>query len=296
MATNNNKSVLITGANGFLGSSLMKSLTSSFDVNCLVRDPDFRSENAAIFYFHEHGDEAVEQAVSSSSIIVHCAAMLHGRKKPMWNANVLYTRRLLTLAEKHGIAHFIFISSENVQQHLSDFYTTTKRVAEEDVKKFKNHTILRPTVLYGPGDKKYVTRLIHIIKGYPIVPILGNGENRFQFMFIDDMVKIITSSILKGIYGTYVVAGPQSATYKSFMTQVLNCLEIRKPAVKLPIFLLKPLSYVLEVFFGSPPLTHTQLENLRKDRNYNIAHNVRVFDYIPTPLDVGLRKLIAQEG
>jgi nucleoside-diphosphate-sugar epimerase len=296
MAINNQKSVLITGANGFLGSTLMKSLMSSFAVNCLVRDPNFRSENAAIFYFHEYGDEAVEQAVSRSNIIVHCAAMLHGKKKPMWNANVMYSRRLLNLAEKHSIAHFIFISSENVQQQLSDLYTTTKRVAEEDVKKYKNHTILRPTVLYGPGDSKYVTRLIHIIKGYPMVPILGNGENRFQFMYIDDLVKIITSSIVKGIYGTYVVAGPQSVTYRSFMTQVLNCLELRKPVVKLPTALLKPFSYVLEAFLSSPPLTHTQLENLKKDRNYNIARIVRLFEYVPTPLDVGLKKLIAQEG
>jgi nucleoside-diphosphate-sugar epimerase len=292
----NNKKILVTGANGFLGKNLIPALLSSFSVNCLVRDPDFKSGNATTFYFRTYNDEAVENAVSKSNTIIHCAAMLHGRKTSMWNANVLYTRRLLTLAEKHGINHFIFISSENVQQQLTDLYTTTKKMAEDDVNKFQNHTILRPTVLYGPGDTKYVTRLIHIIKSYPIVPMLGDGENRFQFLYIDDLIKIIISSINRGIYGTYVIAGLQSVTYKSFMKQILECLWINKPVVRVPIAILKPISYILELFFNSPPLTHTQLQNLKKDRNYDIADIIRVFDYTPTPLDTGLKKLIAQEG
>jgi NADH dehydrogenase len=296
MTQKTNKRVLVTGANGFLGRNLVPFLSNTFSVNCLVRDPEFRCKNAAVFHFRTYTDEAIEKAVSNSDSIVHCAAMLHGRKKPMWDANVLYTRRLLDLAEKYKITHFIFISTENVQQNLKDIYTTTKKLAEEVVKKYKNQTILRPTVLYGPGDRKYVTRLIHIIKKYPVIPVLGGGENRFQFLYIDDLVRIITSSLAKGIYGTYVIAGPQSVTYKSFMKQILNYLKISKPVVKIPIPLLKPLSYILEIFFSSPPLTHTQLENLKKDRNYDIADIIHTFDYTPTSLDTGLRKLIAQEG
>jgi NADH dehydrogenase len=296
MTQKNKMRVLVTGANGFLGSNLVNSLLNTFSVNCLVRDHDFRCENAAVFYFRHSTDENVEKAVSSSDSIVHCAAMLHGKKKAMFDANVQYTQKLVNLAEKYNISHFIFISTENVQQNLQDLYTQTKKLAEDEVKKFKNQTILRPTILYGPGDRKYVTKLIQIIKKYPVIPILGDGKNKFQFLYIDDLVRIITLSLVKRIYGTYVIAGPRSVTYQNFMKQMLNYLKISKPVIKIPIPLLKPLAYILEVFFSSPPLTHTQLENLKNNRNYDITDIIRIFEYTPTSLDAGLQKLVSQEG
>jgi nucleoside-diphosphate-sugar epimerase len=287
--------VLITGANGFIGRRLAFSLRRSFTIHCLVRDKAFIQEGAEIYYFDHFSDLVVENAVAASDKIVHCAAMLHGKKRAMYAANVLYTKLLLQYAEKYKIKHFIYISTENVEHAYSDNYTATKTMAEKEVKRFKNHTIFRPTILYGPGDKKYVSRLISLIKNLPVVPILGKGKNRFQFLYIDDLIQVITATLKRNITGTYVIAGPESVTYEDFIATVLQELGIKKPIVRIPIFLLKPIAYFLDVFLPYPPITPTQLNNLSEDRDYDIGSSVKLFKYTATPLEAGLKSLIARD-
>lgn len=291
----NTKRILITGGNGFLGKNLVAEYQDLLPVKCLVRDRNFESQNAKVYYFKTYYDDSVAEAISQSDVIVHCASMLHGRKDEMYAANVNFTRILLDLSEKYNIKQFIYISTENVQQKNTDLYTVTKQCAENEVRKFKNHTILRPTVLYGPGDTKYVTKLIKIMKQYPIVPVLGSGKNKFQFLYVADLIRVIKSSFEQKIYGTYVIAGPDSITYNDFTNALLKHLKISKPVVRIPVFLLKPLSYLLDFILASPPLTPTQLENLAKDRDYDISDIVNLFDYKPTSLNNGLSKLISQD-
>lgn len=289
------KTILITGANGFVGKNLVNRLRHDFSISCLVRDQNFKRRDTKVFYFNNYTDDCIEETVSQADIVIHCAAMLHGKKAEMFAANVNLTKTLLNLSEKHRIGQFVFLSTENVQQKIPDLYTETKHHAEEEVRKFKNHTILRPTVIYGPGDKKYVTKLINIIKSKPIAPVLGSGKNKFQFLYIDDLINVIKSAIQREVYGTYVIAGPESFTYNEFMSVLMKHLKTRKPIVRFPIFLLKPASYFLDLIFPFPPLTPTQLKNLVIDRDYDISDNVSHFDYKPTSLDAGLSQLIATE-
>ncbi len=291
----NIKRILITGANGFLGKNLVAEYQDLLPVNCLVRKRSFESQQANVYYFKTYNDDSVAEATSQSDVIVHCASMLHGRKEEMYAANVDFTRILIDLSKKYNIKQFIYISTENIQQKNTDLYTVTKQCAENEVRKFKNHTILRPTVLYGPGDTKYVTRLIKIIIKYPIVPVLGKGKNKFQFLYVEDLIRVIKSSFERKIYGTYVIAGPESITYNDFINALLKHLKISKPVVRIPVFLLKPLSYLLEFILASTPITATQLENLAKDRDYDISDTVNLFDYKPTSLDQGLVNLISQD-
>ncbi|MBN2322405.1 MAG: NAD-dependent epimerase/dehydratase family protein [Spirochaetes bacterium] len=288
-------SVLITGANGFVGKNLAAALKKTRPVHCLVRDKSFTMRGCRSFFFDRVDDEEVERAVSSSEKIVHCAAMLHGPKEGMHLANVAFTERLVALARRHGAAQFIFISSENVLQGLSDTYTKTKRDAEEVVGKFTPHTVLRPTVIYGPGDTKYVSRLIGIVRRYPVVPVLGRGRNRFQFLYIGDLLRVVESAIDGPVFGTYLIAGPKSISYNDFMALLFDLLGKKKPVVRVPLFLLRPLTILLDRVSDSPTLTPTQIDNIKKDRDYDIGDTVSAFGYVPTPLREGLLLLLSGE-
>ena len=289
------RDILITGANGFVGMNLVGSLQGKFKLKYLVRDKEYKNVKTGYYCFKDYHDKKIEEAISGSEVIIHLAAMLHGSKKEMYDANVNLTKKLIYLAKKHNINHFIYISSENVEHGLTDIYTSTKKQAEKEVQTFHNHTILRPTVMYGPKDKKYVIKLIKIIKKSPIVPILGSGKNKMQFLYVNDLIKIIESSIRNKIFGTYVIAGPDIIAYNDFVKLLMKKLKIKKPVIRVPIFFLKPVSHILDKIFTFPPLTPSQLDNLARDREHSMYNIVKIFKYKPTTLSDGLQKLMSKE-
>ena len=195
--------ILITGANGFVGSNVTNYLQKSFSINCLVRDIEYINNSATVFYFKHYQDSSIEDSIKNVDAVVHIASMIHGNKEKMTSFNVDFTNRLLSLCSKYKINHFIYISTENTEHNLKDIYTITKKKAEELTRKYFHHTILKPTIIYGKGDKKYLGKLIGIIRKYPIIPVLGDGSNRFQFVNIVDLCTIIQKSIENKIYGTY---------------------------------------------------------------------------------------------
>jgi NADH dehydrogenase len=287
--------VLVTGANGFVGKNIVSRLKSNFSVNCLVRNKNYKNAGVKTYYFNTYEDKSLEDSVANSDVIIHTAALIHGKRKDMFSANVLFTKKLISLAKKHKIKHFIYISTENVEHDLNDIYTETKRNAEKEVKTFKNHMILRPTIMYGIGDEKYVTKLIRMIKKYPLIPVIGSGKNKFQFVHVQDLCIIIENAIKNNITGTYVVAGPESITYNDFTDLLFNEIGVRRATIKIPVPILKPIAHLLNSVFTFPPITPAQLDNISKNREYDIRKIVNIFKYRPTPLREGLQKLLKAE-
>ena len=166
--------IVITGANGFLGRHVTEGLKKKHKLTFLVRK-EMQSEEANVVVFHSFREEAVTNALKNTDVIIHIAAQLHGPLEEMMESNVSFTKHLVELAKSSGVKYFIYISTENVTQGNQDIYSRTKELAEKEVAAFSRSLIIRPTIIYGPGDSKYVGRLVNIIKKYPFVPVLGNG-------------------------------------------------------------------------------------------------------------------------
>src|ERR1041385_3255169 len=201
--------IVITGANGFLGSHVAESLKNKHNVTCLVRKK-INIPGANVVVFHSFRENAIANALQNADVIIHIAAQLHGPLDEMMESNVSFTKHLVELANSSGVKYFIYISTENVTQGNQDIYSHTKALAEKEVAAFSPSLIIRPTIIYGPGDSKYVGRLVNIIKKYPFVPVLGNGKSKFQFVYAGDLVKVIDAGINSFITGTYTIAGPES--------------------------------------------------------------------------------------
>ena len=104
------KKILITGANGFIGGSLMRyyqnqgqdvvgvDLIGNGDdiVECDISQPD-----------------SISQLLTESDVIIHTAALVSNamQDSDMWRVNVLATRNLIQAAKEHKVRRFVQISS-----------------------------------------------------------------------------------------------------------------------------------------------------------------------------------------
>ena len=198
-------SVLVTGANGFLGRHFVSSLMKlKADINVLVRNydrviPEW-GEKVKIFTGDINDNKLLENACRGVEIVLHLASYVHQKPrteeeiKYIYEVNVKGTKNILSSLST-SVQHIIFISTvsvygreigesidEKVQAEPSTPYGHTKLEAEEVIrgwgkKKQVMTTSLRLPLVYGPGNKGNIYKMIRAIdKGYFVM--IGTGENK----------------------------------------------------------------------------------------------------------------------
>ena len=211
---NNNQSILITGATGFVGSRLANFLSTHFpeiELRLAVRHrPDELPVSGALSTgsIEVVGDINPHTNWTNSlvgvDVVIHLAARVHVMKdvaldplEKYRNANTLATVHLAQEAAKAGVKRFIYLSSIKVngEETLSgqsysgdstpapiDPYGVSKWEAEQGLEKVCAQTgmefvIIRPPLIYGPGVKANFQKLMGVVaKGLPLP--LGSVHNQ----------------------------------------------------------------------------------------------------------------------
>jgi len=173
-------------------------------------------------------------------------------------------------------------------------YHKTKWEAEELVRQSGiPFTILRPSLIYGPGDL-FTIRLSQMFKLSPVLPVIGSGKSKIQPIYIDDVVsciqKIVTSDAF--LNEIYEIGGPEQLTYEELTTQIAEAMGIKRPMVHVPLFFMKPVAKVLETMLPNPPVTTQQLIMLQEDNVCGLQDIREVFGIDPVKFKEGLKRFI----
>lgn len=286
--------ILLTGATGFIGKHLLKELLKNHKVVAIARNPlSMGSSNLKVIYGNLLDKKIIEDSMKNIDIVIHLAASLDQSDKNIEEINVTLTKTLIEEAKKAKIKKFIFFSTEKVpHSYCNDSYTISKRKAETIVTAFKNHLILRPSLVYGPGDTKYISILLSIIRKHPIVPIIGTGNQLLQPIFVKDLVKAVVNGIKNNIKGTYLLAGPEPISYNNIVQTLINELGLRRITIHIPILIIKPLIFIAEILLKNPPLRISHLEVLKYDKIYTMSSTLKLFKYVPTRFKEGCKAII----
>ncbi|MGZ4955673.1 MAG: UDP-glucose 4-epimerase family protein [Methylobacter sp.] len=219
-------SVLITGANGFVGKSLCAELLrQGQSVRAAMRLARFESlpleniETVSIGVLD--GETDWTQALQGINVVVHLAARVHVMKDKtadsldeLRRVNVDGAWNLALQAAEAGVQRFIFISSIKVngegtllgrpytaedQPAPVDPYGISKFEAEDALRQLAYDTgmevvIIRPPLVYGPGVKANFHSIMHWLeKGLPLP--LGAIHNKRSFVALDNLVDLIVTCI-----------------------------------------------------------------------------------------------------
>jgi len=215
--------VLVTGANGLVGNSLVTKLLEDKKVIAGVRkDREYSFLGIEMTRYPDIAKNTDwSQILESIRVIVHTAARVHmmddDADDPLTEfrrVNVDGTLNLARQAATAGVGRFIFISSINVngKMTLSNFpfkpddaptpcdpYGISKLEAENGLMKIARETgmevvVIRPPLVYGPGVKANFKKMIHCLnKGVPLP--LGSIHNKRTLVALDNLVDLINTCI-----------------------------------------------------------------------------------------------------
>lgn len=215
---------LITGASGMLGRHLVQHLLNqSVRVRVLVRpssDIAFLNGQAVEIVTGETTDSnAIETAMAGVTGVFHAAAYLttnapfgaDSGDPEEWQkykqVNVDFTEMLLAAAIRERVGRFIYVSSNSVydlkapaptpeeaELNPGSLYGRSKLMAETLVREAQKEglstTIIRPAVIYGPGDRYFTPAALQLAR-MPVLPLVNGGRTLFDMVYVADVVELL---------------------------------------------------------------------------------------------------------
>ena len=293
------KKIFVTGAAGFVGSHLVPKLTThGYYVTALIRSQVGRArlpKETGIVVADLAKEGNWVNKLKGHDILIHLAAEISSKdEKAFRRNNVIATNNLVEAAKKTKIKKIILFSSAAVTSIRRDPYADTKAQQEEIVKVSKiPYHIIRPSMIYGPGDTKNIGWLIKTIFKLPIIPLPGGGKFGRQPVYVDDIAKIVLK-LVSGKYKKqiYEIHGRQYVTMAKMIKVILKETNKRRLTLPIPIFFLVLAFWIGEKILQNPKFTVDQIKSLISGEKFKGEKWWHTFDIIPTKFEVGVSKMI----
>ena len=307
------KTVLVTGATGFLGKYVIEELVEhGYRVRAFGRNSKVgRSlENSSVSFFQ--GDlttaDDVLEACKGMNLVVHAGALstVWGPWEDFYQANVLGTRYVLEACRQTGIQRLVYVSSPSIYAAPKDQLAIKESDAPEEnnlnnyirsklasEKLFKDYPdvpsiILRPRGLFGIGDTSILPRVINLSQKIGI-PLIGDGLQLMDMTCVENVALAIRLAIeapeAKG--EVYNITNGEPRAFRDLLEESLTGLGYPINYRKIPASLLSGIASSLEFIYktfnlkGEPPLTRYTYYLLRYSQTLDISKAERELGYHP---------------
>ena len=292
---------LITGGSGYFGSLLVNRLLSKnwkcrvFDIN------DYNGINEVEFFKGDIRDyNAVNQACEGIDVVFHNVAQVPlAKDKALFNSvNNQGTKNILESASSSGVKKLIYTSSsavygipninpvtEDMKPYPMESYGKAKYHGEILCQKFISNkfdiVIIRPRTILGHGRLGIFQILFEWINQGKNIPVLGNGDNIYQFIHADDLANaIILASDSRIKSGIYNCGAEQFGTMREALVNLCDYAKTGSLVKSVPF---KPavMGMKLSSFLGLSPLGSYHALMYGRSMYFNINKAMKNLKWMP---------------
>ncbi|MCC6567186.1 MAG: complex I NDUFA9 subunit family protein [Chloroflexi bacterium] len=287
--------ILVTGANGYLGNNLVKRLVAQGrNVRAVVRDPDKTVKRlGGIVSKIEivNGDvrerEQIRPLFEGVSTVIHLAAIAIEKGGATYDTvNHQGTINVVDAAVSAGVTRFVNMSQNGAAPDSPYAFLRSKGRAQGYVAEHAPRwTALRPSAIFGPQDEFFNT-FARLLKITPIMfPLVGGGKALFQPVSVEDVVEATVRSVSDDstIGKELALGGPEVLTLGEIEKRVMQAVGARRVMIPTPIGLLRPAVWVMERVLPGSPVTTGLLDLLALPNVIEDNALVSHFKMDPTP-------------
>jgi len=264
---------LVTGATGFLGTHLVAALHArGYAIRALVLPAEdttqLEREGVEVYRGDVREPKTLVQPMRHVDTVFHLAGV-HGLWRPKqdyYSINVVGTEHVCRAALAAGVRRLIHVSSWVVYgmglgrpvdesfplRPLSDTYAMTKAKSDEAVQRFiaQEHlpgVVIRPTTIFGPGDRVNLKRMADRLKAGKVV-IIGFGRNAIPFVYVSDIVDglLLAASQECAAGQIYNLANDRPLTQEQFWRALAEEIGAKPPRLHVPYHPLYALACLAE--------------------------------------------------
>jgi nucleoside-diphosphate-sugar epimerase len=302
---------LVTGATGFTGSHLARALAARGQkVRAFVREAGrartLEAEGIQLAVGDIRDRAALEAAIAGVEVVYHIAAIYRqaGVTREVYHAvNASAVQAVVEVASRAGVRRVVHCSTVGVHGDIEhppanedaplrpgDPYQVSKLEGERLARDTGDRlgievTIVRPSGIYGPGDRRLLKLFRGVARGR--FPMLGRGEIYYHLTHIDDLVEgFRLCGEQPGAAGrTYILAGAEYTTLNQLVALIAEVAGVRRPRLYLPVWpfwIAGALCEALLVPLGvEPPIYRRRVDFYTKSRAFDISRARRELGYEP---------------
>lgn len=282
--------VYVTGATGFVGRGVVDALVGAgHRVVGLVRGTPPAAPEGVTYVKGSVTDapETLAAGMTGCDALVHLVGIIaeeRGKGQTFERIHVEGTRNIIKAAKQAnaGGTRFVYVSAIGADAEAKSEYSRTKAEAESLLQQSGlAGTIFRPSLIFAPGAR-FLAQMEDLVKKPPLspfplpfIPVPGDGQNRFQPVYLGDLARCITDCLTKPETANkrYSIGGADEITFNELVAAIAAKLGVRKPLFHAPMGAMFAAASVLESVLPVPPITTDQLQNLGRD---NVCDNAPV--------------------
>ncbi|MBL7075397.1 NAD-dependent epimerase/dehydratase family protein [candidate division KSB1 bacterium] len=286
--------ILVTGANGFVGSHLAARLLGlGHQVVCLVREQSNLRWIQHLALEFRYGEitrkETLKGQLGEIDAMMHVAGITKARNSETYNlVNVSGTQNIveICLEENPTLKRFVFLSSQSAAGPARDkessltedseprpitWYGESKLKAEELVTSSlgPKTTIVRPGIVYGPRERDVFAFFKFVNRGY--IPLLDEEPRYFNLIYIDDLINFLIMILEddRTLGETYFLTDGKPHTWDQMGLEISIALEKDPARLFIPRFIPPLVAFFAQAyswFTRQPVLLNKQKIKEMKER------------------------------